>query len=54
MSELIPAECKIIDPPLIDPLDELKAIEDLAEAEHPAEIEDAGDDLEGDSDEHVD
>ncbi len=51
MSELIPAEIKVVDPPPIDPLAELKAIEDLAEAEHPDEIEDEG---EGDSDADVD
>ncbi len=50
MDSLIPAECKVIDPPLIDPTAELKALEDQAEAEHGAEIEDEGDEGEGDSD----
>ena len=66
MDGLIPAECKVIDPPPIDPLAELKAIEDLAEAEHGEEIEDLaeaehgeeiedeGDDTEGPDDADVD
>ena len=54
MDGLIPAECKVIDPPPIDPLAELKAIEDLAEAEHGEEIEDEGDDTEGPDDADVD